>query len=254
MVASNNKSQTTIDALLARQKVRRIQSSLTEKDARQWLKAAQHLAANYPAFDRLRLSLLDPESHPFQATDQAVCAIATWLVQNAWLVKTANGGFAFSKANKEARPFLAGLWLEGYVCCAVMEAGADEAYFGQKVEWMVDDVRGRNEIDVLARKGDRLILVSCKSVKSRPDTGRSGELRDYLFETHYWNLHFAKGTGLALLVTTADLIDEQPPTEIERFPPVGKQAGILNVALVGGESLPWDTLVKRLRQRFDTWV
>jgi hypothetical protein len=142
---------------------------------------------------------------------------------------------------------LAGLWLESYIHSAIIEAGADESLFNQKIEWMVDDVRGINEIDVLARKGNQLIMVSCKAVKPPPDDGRATELREYLFEAHYWNLHFANQTGKAALVTTADLIAEHPKGDVERFPPLTKQAEILDVVLIGVEDLEWDRLVERLR-------
>ena len=101
-------------------------------------------------------------------------------------------------------------------CHAFLEGGADSAIFGQNLEWQVGDFLGKNEVDVIARHGDRLTFVSCKCAKSvlqaaNTTAGRNQwfQLRRALDEADNWVDHFGDiNRDNVILIVTTDLINE----------------------------------------------
>lgn len=238
----------SIAGLLAIQNVRLLGPGGDPDDAKDKLQLCKHLAENFLAFDRLRIVLVHPDHHQLAPNDRGALRVAEWLVGNKLLLKSeTDPGYVLPQLDRPRYlSFLNGQWLEIYLYNALLAAGADEVRFGQKVEWRIDDVVGTNEVDTIGRFGEQLVLVSCKAISPMPVQGRAAELRDFLFEAHYWNLHFAKGRATTIVVTTADRVDEHRDAFPLRFPPTEKQADILEVDLLGIEDLGWARLVPLL--------
>lgn len=150
--------------------------------------------------------------------------------------------------NNEASRYLNSGWLEELCALLVTEAGADECRLGQIIQWQIDGIEGKNEIDVLARKGDRLTFVSCKAGVPlfKPTDLSKSRFRSYLFETDYWDTHFAGGKGNAVLFISTDMIDEDSG-QVLRFPSLMARASILDVDIVSLDERSWDRLVSRYR-------
>ncbi|MBK6744821.1 MAG: hypothetical protein IPG66_18450 [Hydrogenophilales bacterium] len=76
------------------------------------------------------------------------------------------------------------------------------------------------------------------------------QLRGHLTETDYWNIHFADDQGRALLVVTADFLDEMHNNR-PRYPQLLARATILEVTLAGLETLRWERLVEMIEKHWD---
>ena len=147
-----------------------------------------------------------------------------------------------------AKRFLSGGWLEELAWLAVMEAGADEASFGQVLGWKVKDFSGENEIDLIARKGERLCFVSCKAFRSElnmHDRKQRHRLMDAVHEADNLVDHFGRGEEKVAVLVTTDLFDELKNTP--RYLALMGKAAVLDVRLIALEDLGWDKLVAALR-------
>ena len=152
----------------------------------------------------------------------------------------------------ESRRFITGGWLEEVSCLAALEAGADEARFGQHIEWSVDGYHGENEVDVIARFGDRLAFYSCKaygaSFKSSNDRSRK-KLMEALHEADNLGDHFGGQNAFVGLIVSSDLYDEiaQEP----KYEGLYGKARALKVDLITLEDLQWPKLVKAMGHPVD---
>ena len=154
-------------------------------------------------------------------------------------------------ANAEARRYLTGGWLEEYVAAAVDEAGANEVYCSQRISWQAGGFRGVNEIDVLARFGERLFFCSCKALKSRlePNDARTRErLTAALHEADNLTDHFAPSGAIVALAVTTDLFDER--NAAVRYEPLHGKAAALGVNILSAEKLAWPVLVREIKGLF----
>lgn len=147
-----------------------------------------------------------------------------------------------------SRRFLSGGWLEELAWLAAMDAGADEASFGQVLGWKVEDFTGENEIDLIARKGERLCFVSCKAFRSElnmQDRKHRHRLMDAVHEADNLVDHFGRdGEKVAVLVTT-DLFDEMKDSP--RYLALMGKAAVLDVTIIALEDLNWDKLVAAMK-------
>jgi len=146
--------------------------------------------------------------------------------------------------------YIKGGWLEEYVYCAHVQAGVDEASYGQAVEWRVGDVIGNNEIDVIARRGDKLSFTSCKTQDPYLLAGSTKQITGFLTEVDYWDTHFADNSGKLLLVVTADFIDEMKQNR-HRYPLIYARASVLNIDVIGLEDLAWERIVCRVEKHWE---
>jgi hypothetical protein len=232
-------ARATIAQLLVRRGVRLAGAGGDPVLARARAGLSRHLWEEYRAFNPLRLALV--REQPFHPMDPAQRRVRDALVAAGLLV--AVGGGRIEPMSDDAERYLRGGWLEELAFCAVVAAGAEEAFFAQPVDWTVDGHLGRNEIDVIARRGDVLSFTSCKAVSptlsaATPDRAR---LDGYVLESAYWDLHFADGHGRAMLLVATDLVDEQ--RDAARFPSVAGRARVLDVDLVGLDHGRWADLV-----------
>jgi hypothetical protein len=153
----------------------------------------------------------------------------------------------FHPSSTDAKRYLRGGWLEEHVGLSALAAGADEVLIGPKVCWNAGKYRGENEIDTIARFGERLIFVSAKALYSR--LGASGSanrqrLISALYEANNLIEHFGTADSAVALVTSTDLWDEgidQP-----RYEQLFGKAAALNVELISLESLEPGALASRL--------
>lgn len=235
----------TVESLLARRKARLSGETKNKEKARERSRESRFLAENFPSYDQLRAHLYHPHHFPTFEVSLKNVAVTGRLETLGWIERT--GLRTWSVADDfEIRSYLSGGWLEEYSFLAHEAAGADEVYFGQEIEWRVGDVVGKNEIDVIARRGDVLSFTSCKTIQADKTQGHMAQLRGFVTETDYWNIHFADDQGRALLVVTADFIDELNGNA-HRYPQLMARASILNVTVAGLESLAWPRLVESIK-------
>lgn len=202
---------------------------------------SKRIASAYPAFEGVRDTLLERRSIDLTAAHLSLLE----LIGDLGLAQQFDGRWYVD--DNDARRYLTGGWLEEYVALAVAEVGADEVRTGQKISWQVGDFVGENEIDVLARFGDRLFMCSCKALKSAllPDDVRTRErLMDALHEADNLADHFAPSGGIVALAVTTDLVDERVRTA--RYQQLHGKAAVLGVGLITLEHMPWATLTQRL--------
>ncbi len=240
---------TSLDALLAKRNARRINRCGDPELARKRLDHSRFLAKHYVAYDALRPHLTNPHDHPRVERPQRAREAIDYLRDLGWITSEGTNVWRTSE-HQDVAKYLAGGWLEELVYCAHLEAGVDEAYFAQDIEWRVGDVTGKNEIDVIARRGNVLSFTSCKTMRPyRRGDIQVDHLSAFLTETDYWNIHFADDQGRALLVVTADILDEMHNNR-SRYPLLLARATILEVSLAGLEMMPWRTLIGTIEKHW----
>lgn len=232
---------TAISQLLSLQGAQTGHRTGDKNKARERAKHSRFIADHFKAFDNIRGHLFHPKQHPILLLSSQEMQVAEYLARQNWIIKVSPQAWRISDDDC-IRSYLSGAWLEELVFLAHEEAGVDEVYFGQEVEWSVNGVKGKNEIDVIARRGDLLSFTSCKTIRVGKSTGHMEKLREFLTETDYWNIHFAQNKGRALLVTTADFYDELN-RQCHRYPQLLARASILDVSLSGLEDLKWEKLL-----------
>ncbi len=172
--------------------------------ARDWFTHARFLAENFTEFDFLRRGLMH-QAHAPAARCKRVCDY----LEEAGLLLQQRGGLR--PASHDADAFLRGQWLEEYVYMAFHYAGADAATFHQAIHWRIDEFEGDNEIDVIARVGDRLAFASCKAMKPYPNTSGSqnyrGALINFLNEIDNVQGQYGYPWATAFLFTTTDFTE-----------------------------------------------
>jgi hypothetical protein len=150
------------------------------------------------------------------------------------------------------RRYLSGGWLEELAWLAAMDAGAEEAFYGQVIGWKVKEFTGENEIDLIMRNAGTLGFVSCKALRSvldMHDRKHRNRLMDAVHEADNLADHFGKpGERVAVLVTT-DLHDELRGAP--RYNALMGKAAVLDVRIISLEELGYDHLVAALT---DMWA
>ena len=149
-----------------------------------------------------------------------------------------------------ARRFLSGGWLEELAWLAGMHAGADEGLYAQCVGWEVKGYRGENEIDVILRKGTRLVFISCKALQSDFDsTNRKlrNRLMDALHEADNLCDHFGRDDDRVGVLVTSDLYDELRGDK-PRYQALMGKAAVFDVRIIPLEELEWERLVAAMRE------
>ncbi len=244
----------SIKSLLARRNTQLLGESGDKTQALSRLELSKMLARSYKSYNSLRLHL-ETQSGKRNAREfeknAEVTAILNELLEHEYIKKIAKDQYKY--INHDARSYLAGGWLEEFIFCAMLETSPDEVLYQQKVQWQVGEVNGKNEIDVIARKGDLLSLISCKASHWNYRSHVQGDrdkLKTFLLETDYWDTHFSDGSGRAVLVVTQDLIDEANNHK-KRSPTIFARADILNVDIVSLDFFQWDVLVDRLKKHWD---
>lgn len=204
---------------------------------------------NYPAFEPVRDLVLARGSKDANPREQLTSHGHT-------IIDALHECGMIDRAAERPRPnhvavkrYLSGGWLEELAWLAAMEAGADEALYGQPVSWQVGEYYGENEIDLILRRGERLGFVSCKALQSEFDAENRkhrNRLMDALHEADNLADHFGKpGERVAVLVTT-DLIDEMRDTP--RYTALMGKAAVLDVRIIPLEELGWNKLVSAMAE------
>jgi len=247
-----NLANLSIDELLERRNTKKVGQAKKHDEAKSRLEISKLIAENYEGFNVLRKHLIHPKSQPkIVDSSRQVKFVINTFADLGWIAQEKNCTWRFTKGTDSKEfAFVKGNWLEEYVFCAHLQAGVDEASYGQEIEWQVGDVTGKNEIDVIARRGDRLSFTSCKAKSPFLSQGATTEISGFLAEVDYWDTHFSNNQGKLLLVITADFIDEMQNNR-HRYPQVVARASILNVDMIGLEDLGWDRLVGKICQHWD---
>ena len=238
---------TTIDQLLAQHDARRGKKAGDKQAAHARAEHSRFIAKHFVLYDHLRAHLFHPHQHPIVAFSQQENHLPEYFHKLGWIKPAGNQRWRVSN-DDDIRVYLSGGWLEELVFLAHEAAGADEVYFGQDIEWTVNNIHGKNEIDVIARRGDVLSFTSCKAIRPEKSAAHMEQLRGFLTETDYWNIHFANDKGRALLVVTADFMDEY--NKSHRYPSLAARAFVLCVDMAGLEQMQWDRLVQAIEQHW----
>ncbi len=210
------------------------------------LEISKFLAKNYSDFDKLRIHLFNHNSRNSSSFDSVQTKeVVAYLTHLGWIRPREQNHAAYEVVGNldvDIQNYLRGHWLEEYVYEAFIEAGADEAYHGQRIIWGSEESPSFFEIDVIARKASQLTFVSCKAIKTEPEQGKSTELRHFMSEALSWDQLLSAGKAKVMVVTTADMIDERE-TMKSRYQQLHEQAKSLNQAFVGVEQLEWSKIV-----------
>lgn len=246
LVRREEMSHPMVDALLEQRHARRIGKPGSPSVARGRLSLSRSLWHDYAAFARLRRGLAAHEIRSARLPAPGR-RIVRRLSRAGLLVEREDG---YRYRSQAAKRYVMGGWLEELAYCAMVDAGADEAYFAQKIGWTVDEANGENEIDVLARRGGTLSFVSCKTASPFYSGNRRlfQKIEDSIFEAHYWDEHFANGDGRAVLLISTDLVDEA--RSAARSQTLFARAQVLDVHLVGRDFFTYDKLVETLREHW----
>ncbi len=210
------------------------------------------LADNFDVFDEIRVPLSEEEGVCPENTRQR--ALLKTLLSSGYVERAGGGSYRFTTTNNAYRKFITGGWLEELAYCAVQEAGAHAAVFGQWLDWEIEGYSGINEVDVIARHGERLVFVSCKcaqAVLQSKDTSKGcsqrTNLRRNLDEADNWVDQFGDpNRDSVIFLVTTDLIDEER-NNAARYPALFGKAKALDVHLVSLDHMRWDTLVNRFQ-------
>ncbi|WP_316862348.1 Card1-like endonuclease domain-containing protein [uncultured Cohaesibacter sp.] len=202
------------------------------------------ISSHYNSFERIRKRLFNGSLYKNGLSPSAIRIVAA--LEDVGLVgKMSDGGYKALTA--ESRRFITGGWLEEVSCLASNEAGADEVLFGQQIKWHFDDYFGENEIDVIARFGQRLAFYSCKAYsatyRNKNDRGRK-KLMEALHEADNLVDHFGSKESYVGLILSTDLYDEY--ARKPKYEALFGKAKALNVDLITLEDLEWNKLVKAM--------
>ena len=214
------------------------------------------IADDYSLFEKVR-------DHVFKATDEYVHRVpisAPHLtgaelamlgqIEKHKMVMREPSGHAICET--KSKRYLSGGWLEELAWLAAIDAGADEAIYGQVIGWQVKGFTGENEIDLIVRKGETLGFLSCKALRSEldmHDRKHRNRLMDAVHEADNLGDHFGMpGERVAVLVTT-DLFDEDKNSV--RYNALMGKAAVLDVQIIALEDLGWDKLVAAIHNLFE---
>ncbi len=227
----------------------------SEVDARQREGLSRLIAENYTRFESLRDMLFNLANATTREEQEVIydnpqMAHLLSHMEMAKLIQEGQlGGVA---VDTKARRYLSGGWLEELAWLAAVEAGAEEAIFGQVVGWEVKGYTGENEIDLIMRKGGKLAFVSCKALRSEldiQDRKHRNRLMDAVHEADNLADHFGQQGEKVAVVVTTDLFDEMKKTP--RYQALMGKAAVLDVRVIALEDLAWDKLVGALRELLD---
>lgn len=248
---------TTISDLLARRNTRLDHAKVNLAEARARAPLTRFLAHTYLAYAPIRGHLSNPHHH---SLPRPLSANQRLIVDRLLKEGVVEGTAGRLKARPGLTEYLRGQWLEEWAYLAVLEAGCDEAVAGQNLTWISHDPRtgerleGKNEVDVIARRGERLLFISCKSLSVMLDKEERFKVRGHIHEADDLADHFGGPDDIVALLLTADMIDEAAnrPRGRARHPELTGKAAAIDVHLLGFEDLNWDTLVKRITAMWET--
>lgn len=215
---------------------------------------ARMIARHFETFDRFRPHLAGARSvGGISPADEDERFVFDRLSKARFMEEIGPGRFA-PIANPDAVRYLTGEWLEDLAYAAAIDAGADAAVVRANLNWRVGRYRGSNELDVIARKGERLVFVSCKCARAVLEIA-PGELDEtvrvrllqYLHEADNMADHFGKAGDAVVLMVTTDLIDEAR-RDRARYGALFGKAEALDVELIGLDHLSWPTLLDRMKR------
>lgn len=205
--------------------------------------ASRAAAADFPVFERVRDTVVRSQDVLF--SDAAALELLDRLISCEVVIDDGH----LSSPTADTDRYLRGGWLEELIGLAAMEAGADEVRIGQKVGWIARGFEGENEIDTIARFGDRLVFASAKALRSRladGDVRHRQRLMEALQEADNLVDHFGEPNSAVALVVTTDLWDER--NREPRYEQLHGKAVALGVALVTLETVRFESLVDILRR------
>jgi hypothetical protein len=217
------------------------------------------IADNYRSFEEVRDRIFRAtesfmrhvEIIPETVTETGRAVVAE-LLKHRVVVKEEHG---HEICEVEGRRYLSGGWLEELAWIAAMDAGAEEAFYGQCIGWSVKGFNGENEIDLIMRRNSTLGFISCKALRADldiHDKKHRNRLMDAVHEADNLADHFGRpGERVAVLVTT-DLHDEIKGAP--RYNALMGKAAVLDVRIIPLEELNYDRLVQALTEMWGEQV
>ncbi|MCT4657084.1 MAG: hypothetical protein N4A65_14875 [Cohaesibacter sp.] len=212
--------------------------------ARKHSAASVAIANQYRAFERIRTRLFKGTIRHSDLNPTEACIVEA-LMDADLIREMPDGGLRADSAG--SRRYITGGWLEEVACLAALEAGADEALYGQSVSWRVDGYYGENEIDVIARYGSRLAFYSCKAFGAsyrKSNDRRRKKLMEALHEADNMADHFGSENAFVGLILSTDLYDHY--NRKPKYEALFGKARALNVQLITLDDLKWHNLVNAM--------
>lgn len=215
--------------------------------ARSRAELSQLIASDYMCFEHLRdmmfklVCAVSAEDHEFVYAHPEMKPLMRLMGQAGVADEHFHVGV---KLNAIAKRYLSGGWLEELAWLAALEAGANEALYGQVLGWEFKGYTGENEIDLIMRKGSKLTFVSCKALKSHLDSDDRKlrhKLMDAVHEADNLADHFGRHGEKVALVVSTELFDEV--RKIPRYQALLGKAAVLDVHIIALQELDWDKLV-----------
>lgn len=207
------------------------------------------LVNNYVAYQPIRqhLVLSDSEAN-YAPSGPLQQALLNKLVNNGVLAMRDHNVFRPSDAHADR--YCRGEWLEEFMYLVALEAGSDETVFAQQFVWDDGETRTKSEIDVIARKDDRLVFVSCKTARPFLEDVSRAKLTSYLHDADNLVDLFGGAQDQVVLAVTTDLIDESRD-DAPRYASLFAKARRLGVHLLPLDNMNWGVAVDWFRQRLD---
>lgn len=202
------------------------------------------IANHYRAFERIRKRLFNGTIDRTGLDHLETCILDA--LMDTGLAGMLPNGF-YRALTAESRRFITGGWLEEVSCLAAIEAGTDEALFGQQIKWKSHGYWGENEIDVLVRFDERLAFYSCKAFSAtyrRKNDRSRKKLMEALHEADNLADHFGSSDAYVGLILSTDLYDEYK--DRPKYEALFGKARALNVDLITLENLKWERLVEAM--------
>lgn len=208
-------------------------------EAKSRILLSQSISREYPAFERIRDAIV--HCVPFYPKSECEHRLISKLIDYKVIVFRDNS--VFESYDNQAKKYIRGGWLEEYCGLAVCASGADEVRVGQVIKWSFAGCSGSNEVDVIARFGEKLLFVSAKALKSNlasSDSTHRSNLMAALQEADNLADHFGSASSSVVLIVTTDMFDDG--SKRPRYPQLHGKAAALNVHLVSAEGLEWGSL------------
>ncbi|MCM5552390.1 hypothetical protein [Pleomorphomonas sp. NRK KF1] len=201
------------------------------------------IGENYQAFEIARSILLQRRSSD-NPGPQVLSLLGA--IEREGVAKRSGTGWFLGAASMR---YVRGGWLEEYAALAALQAKADEVRAGQVLRWVSGPYDGINEVDVIARFGERLVFASCKALWSRFEIGDEAQrerLTSALHEADNTLDHFGGEDDRTALVVSTDLYDER--RDLPRYRQLHGKAHALDVALITLEDFHFSSLVRRFEE------
>lgn len=200
----------------------------------------QSIVENFPAFYDFKNAVISSQGISRHQIPRSIALIVKSLLSKGLIGE--NGHGFLQALDHDGHSYINGGWLEEHAYYCAIQSGADEVRRGQIIRWRAPGIESHyNEIDLVIRRGERLLLCSCKAEDPWPKPGVTKRITEQALEVDLWITQFFQDCAYGSLLTTTDLYDEANQNTY-RYPVARHKAGLKSIDLVGLESLGTEAL------------